>query len=173
MCNADLGYRPCVGIMLLNAENKVWIGRRMDANRLKADAGGVWWQMPQGGIDEGEDPRTAAFRELHEETDVREHHVRVLAQTSQWLRYDLPASLVGKMWKGRYRGQEQMWFAMRFLGEDGDINIGPRPGIKAEFDAWRWADVDELLDIVIPFKRDIYVSVIAEFGHLAGAGAGS
>lgn len=115
-----LPYRPCVGAMILNESGNVWIGRRMDARR-DAEGIGMWWQMPQGGIDEDEDPRAAAMREVYEETNISS--VRIIAQTPGWLTYDLPPELVGVAWKGRYRGQKQRWFAMRFTGADDEIDI--------------------------------------------------
>jgi putative (di)nucleoside polyphosphate hydrolase len=155
-------YRPCVGIMLLNKHRHVWIGRRFE--KQNDDGVGKWWQMPQGGIDEGEDASLAAMRELQEETAVTS--ARVIAEAPGWFTYDLPAHLIGKSWKGKYRGQKQKWFAVEFLGEDSEINLTP-PGQKQEFDEWRWADMDEMLELTIPFKRAVYVDVIAAFRHLA------
>jgi putative (di)nucleoside polyphosphate hydrolase len=161
----SLPYRPCVGVMLLNADDHVFIGRR--AERKGASEGeGQWWQMPQGGMDDGESPEEAARRELREETGVR--HAVCIARARDWLVYDLPPELVGKAWKGRYRGQRQMWFAARFHGEESEIDLGPRPGHKAEFDAWRWEPMAALPDLVVPFKRDVYAAVVAEFAPLIG-----
>jgi putative (di)nucleoside polyphosphate hydrolase len=158
-----LPYRPCVGVMLLNAQDHVFVGRR--ANRKGASEGsGNWWQMPQGGMDEGETPETAARRELKEETGV--HSARFIAQTKDWLVYDLPPELIGVAWNGRYRGQKQMWFAARFEGEQSEIDLGPPPGHHAEFDAWAWVPVSELPDLVVPFKREVYAQVVAEFEPL-------
>ena len=157
----ELGYRPCVGVMLLNRDNLVWIGRRADMPNPEGD--GQWWQMPQGGIDKGEDPRHAALRELAEETSVRS--ATIAAEAPEWYRYDLPEQLIGKSWGGRYRGQTQKWFAARFTGEDSEIDLKP-PGHKQEFDQWRWARMDEMLDLVVPFKRAVYEKVIAAFRHL-------
>jgi putative (di)nucleoside polyphosphate hydrolase len=149
----SLPYRPCAGIMLVNAERRIFVGQRLDS---ALDA----WQMPQGGIDKGEDDEAAAFRELGEETGIAPHLATILARSTGEHLYDLPPSLMGKMWRGRYRGQRQRWFLMRFLGSDSDINIDTA---TPEFRAWRWADIDELVDLIVPFKRELYTNVIAEF----------
>ncbi|MDE2444738.1 MAG: RNA pyrophosphohydrolase [Alphaproteobacteria bacterium] len=154
-------YRPCVGVMLINDKGLVWLGRRFE--KQNDDGIGKWWQMPQGGIDEGEDAAKAALRELQEETAVTSAHV--IAEAPGWYKYDLPDHLIGKSWGGKYRGQKQKWFAMKFDGPDSEINLKP-PGHKQEFDEWRWAKMDEMLDIIIPFKRAVYVDVIAAFRHL-------
>ena len=160
---APTAYRPCVGIMLFNREGQVWVGRRRD---MPSDEGGAsFWQMPQGGIDKGEIPRKAALRELFEETGIRS--ATIIAESAEWHRYDLPAHLLGVSWGGRYRGQEQKWFAMRFTGEDDEIDLDQH-GHKAEFDLWQWAPIDDLIGLIVPFKRDVYGRVIAEFRHLAG-----
>jgi putative (di)nucleoside polyphosphate hydrolase len=165
---SKLGYRPCVGIMVLNRQGLVWVGRRADAPG-DSEGRGSWWQMPQGGIDEGEDPAAAALRELEEETGMTS--VAVLGETPGWLRYDLPAHLVGKAWKGKYRGQEQKWYAVRFLGSDAEINITPAEPHQVEFDAWRWVALSELEALIVPFKREVYRQVAAAFAPYAGGDA--
>ena len=155
-------YRRCVGVMLLNAQGHVWIGRRFD--KQNDEGKGHWWQMPQGGIDEGEDPREAVLRELAEETAVTS--AEIIAESQHWYNYDLPAHLIGRSWKGKYRGQTQKWFALRFTGNDSEIDLAP-PGHKQEFDQWRWAPMDSVLEVIVPFKREVYEKVIAEFRHLA------
>lgn len=154
-------YRPCVGVMLLNQQGLVWIGRRFD--KQNDEGKGHWWQMPQGGIDKDEDAKLAAIRELAEETAVTS--ADVIAESKDWYTYDLPEHLVGKSWNGKYRGQRQKWFALSFLGQDSEINLSP-PGHKQEFDQWRWAPMNEVLDLIVPFKRGVYEHVIAEFKHL-------
>ena len=154
-------YRPCVGALLLNREGLVWIGRRFD--KQNDEGKGHWWQMPQGGIDKGEDPATAVLRELAEETAVTS--AQVIAESPHWYNYDLPAHLIGKSWNGKYRGQTQKWFALRFTGEDSEINLKP-PGHKQEFDQWRWARMNEMLALIVPFKHQVYEQVIAAFRHL-------
>ncbi len=161
---SKLGYRPCVGIMLLNREGLVWVGRRADMPG-DAEGRGDWWQMPQGGIDKGEDPATAALRELEEETCVTS--VSILGETQGWLRYDLPPHLVGKAWKGKYRGQEQKWYAMRFTGPDAEINITPPPPHQVEFDAWQWVPLPDLEQLIVPFKREVYRQVVSAFAPYA------
>jgi putative (di)nucleoside polyphosphate hydrolase len=154
-------YRPCVGVMLLNAQGLAWIGRRFD--KQNEEGSGHWWQMPQGGIDKGEDPKLSAIRELQEETAVTS--ATIIAESPNWYNYDLPAHLIGKSWKGRYRGQTQKWFAARFQGDESEINLTP-PGHSQEFDRWRWATMDEILELIVPFKRQVYEQVIADFRHL-------
>ena len=161
---AGLGYRPCVGIMVINKAGLVWIGCRADAVN-EEEGRGAWWQMPQGGIDEDEDPRAAALRELYEETNMRS--VSFIAEHPAWVNYDLPRDLVGKAWGGRYRGQKQKWFAVRFNGDDSEINIVPPAGHNVEFIDWRWAPVSEVLDLIVPFKRGVYEIVLADFAKLA------
>ena len=150
---ADLPYRPCVGVMLLNRTGQVFVGQRLDTT-LEA------WQMPQGGIDDGEDPRTAALRELVEETGVAPDKVEVLGETPGWVYYDLPPELLGKVWGGRFGGQCQKWVLMRFLGDDGDIRIDTD---HPEFEDWRWMPAAALLDNIVPFKRSVYEEVLAAF----------
>jgi putative (di)nucleoside polyphosphate hydrolase len=162
----DLPYRPCVGVVLINREGLVFVGRRKkEAGPEHVDDRHAW-QMPQGGIDQGEDPYTAALRELAEETNVTS--VSLLAETPDWLTYDLPADVIGIAWKGRFRGQKQKWFAFRFEGDETEIDIAnPSGGHKAEFDAWRWEPMENLPALIIPFKRPVYESVVAAFANLA------
>jgi putative (di)nucleoside polyphosphate hydrolase len=147
--------------MLLNKQGLVWIGRRFQ--KQNDDGVGHWWQMPQGGIDAGEDPAVAAARELEEETAVRS--AEIIAEAPDWYKYDLPEHLIGRSWKGKYRGQTQKWFAARFTGKDSEINLAP-PGHKQEFDHWRWAKMSEVIDLIVPFKKPVYEKVIAAFRHL-------
>ena len=153
-----LPYRPCVGVMLLNRDGLIFAGQRVDN---PADA----WQMPQGGIDPGESPRDAALRELGEEVGLGIAEVEVLRESSVWLPYDLPRQLVPRLWKGRFRGQTQRWFAMRFDGPDTAINIETE---QPEFRAWAWMRHDDLAARIVPFKRDIYGRVFDEFSDLIG-----
>ncbi len=159
------GYRPNVGIMVLNRVGQVWIGRRTDAP-ADLEGRGTWWQMPQGGIDASEDPAMAALRELQEETGI--HSVRLLGESAKWYTYDFPMDLAGHLSR-RYRGQRQKWFAARFLGDDTEVQLA-QPGHKPEFDTWRWAGINELPSLVVPFKRDVYAQVIREFIALATPG---
>lgn len=161
----SLPYRPCVGVMVLNRDGLVWAGRRLPVGNSEYDGSPHLWQMPQGGIDKGEDPRAAAFRELYEETGMRS--VSLLAEATDWINYDLPADLIGIGLKGKYRGQTQRWFAFRFEGADSEIAINPPPGGHApEFDAWAWKPMEELPGLIVPFKRAVYDRVVAEFRHL-------
>jgi len=163
----DLPYRPCVGVMVLNKAGQVWAGRRIRESATEMEGATMLWQMPQGGIDEGEDPLEAARRELHEETGMRS--VSYLAEAPGWITYDLPEHLVGKALKGRYRGQKQKWFAFRFEGEESEIAINPPPGgHEPEFDAWAWKPMEELPGLIVPFKRRVYEEVVAAFRHLVG-----
>ncbi len=148
-----LPYRPCAGVMLLNADGHVFVGQRLDS---AADA----WQMPQGGIDPDEDPQTAALRELAEETGIASHLVEVLAISPREHLYDLPPQMMGKLWKGKYRGQRQTWFLMRFLGSDTDVNIETQ---HQEFRSWRWVAPDALESLIVPFKKELYRNVVADF----------
>jgi putative (di)nucleoside polyphosphate hydrolase len=162
----SLPYRPCVGIMVLNAEGLVWAGRRIAETDSEMAGSDKLWQMPQGGIDKDEDPLPAALRELYEETGIRT--VSLLAEAPDWIHYDLPEHLVGIAFKGRYRGQKQRWFAFRFEGDDSEIAINPPPGgHEAEFDAWAWKPMERLPDLIVPFKRKVYEEVVAAFRHLA------
>jgi putative (di)nucleoside polyphosphate hydrolase len=152
---ARLPYRPCVGVMVLNREGKVFVGKRIDQTIES-------WQMPQGGIDEGETPLETAFRELEEEIGTR--NVEVLREHPDWLYYDLPPHLVGIAWDGRYRGQKLRWFAVRFLGADEEINLETP---HQEFSDWRWTTIGDVLRLIVPFKRETYVKVIDAFSDLA------
>ncbi len=163
----DLPYRPCVGIMVLNDRGLAWAGRRIvqpDTDELSGAT--QLWQMPQGGVDKGEDAREAAYRELYEETGMKS--VSFLAETPDWITYDLPEHLVGVALKGKYRGQKQKWFAFRFEGQESEIAINPPPGgHAAEFDMWEWKPMAELPKLIVPFKRKVYDSVVDAFRHLA------
>ncbi len=148
-----LPYRPCAGVTLINPQGLIFAGQRRDSDQPAC-------QMPQGGIDPGETPDQAALRELREETGVTPERVALLDRAPDWIRYDLPPALLGRVWNGRYRGQEQMWFLYRFLGTDSDIDIRTE---HPEFTTWRWIDADSLLAAIVPFKRDVYRQVIAAF----------
>ena len=150
----DRPYRRGVGVMLLNAHNQVWVGRRID----ETDEA---WQMPQGGIDKGEDPWATALRELEEETGIPPHLVERIADCPEQLKYDLPKALRGKLWKGKFRGQLQDWYLCRFLGRETDINIATK---HPEFNDWKWVAPPELPDLIVPFKRDLYCRLLHEFG---------
>jgi len=159
----DLPYRPCIGLTVFNRDGLVFIGRRTDGPE-HVDMTHVW-QMPQGGLDPGEDPYECGLRELHEETNIRS--VERLAAIDDWLSYDIPREIVGRAWKGKYRGQTQKWFALRFTGDDGEIDVAhPAGGHEPEFCEWRWVKMRELPDLIIPFKRKVYEQVVAAFEHL-------
>ncbi len=161
----DLPYRPCVGVMVLNRAGLVWTGHRIAEPDSEFEGSTQLWQMPQGGIDKGEDPYPAAIRELYEETGMRS--VELLAESAGWINYDLPPDLVGIAFKGKYRGQAQKWFAFRFVGDESEIAINPPPGgHTAEFDEWAWKPMAQLPDLIIPFKRKVYEEVVAAFRHL-------
>ena len=161
-----LPYRPCVGIMVLNREGLVWSGHRIAQSGSEVSGTDQLWQMPQGGIDKGEDAYPAALRELYEETGMRS--VSLLAEAPEWINYDLPVHLLGIALKGKYRGQTQKWFAFRFEGDESEIAINPPPGgHEAEFDAWAWKPMADLPRMIVPFKRKVYDEVIAAFRHLA------
>lgn len=146
-------YRPCVGVVLINGDGLIFAGQRLDSN---APA----WQMPQGGIDDGEKPRAAALRELWEETGVTSDLVEFIGKTNDWVTYDLPDELLGKIWGGKFRGQKQRWFLFRFKGEDDQINIVTE---HPEFSNWRWIAADEMLAAIVPFKRPVYEQVVQAF----------
>lgn len=153
---ARLPYRPCVGVMLANSAGHVFVGQRIDNDQAA-------WQMPQGGIDTGEDVRTAGLRELWEETGVSHDLVRIEAETEGWIPYELPHHIVPRIWKGRYRGQQQKWLLMRFQGRDDQINIATD---HPEFSDWRWMDPADLVANIVPFKRAVYEEVLKQFGAL-------
>lgn len=146
-------YRPCVGIMLLNEENRILTGQRLDHISTA-------WQMPQGGIEKEETVLTAAYRELEEETSIEKEMVEVLAVSTNWLSYDLPSDLVPRLWNGSYKGQTQKWFLMRYFGRDRDINLRTK---TPEFSSWRWSSPQELIASIVPFKKEVYESIVDEF----------
>ena len=153
-----MGYRPCVGVMLVNAEGRVFVGRRID-NRE-----GDWWQMPQGGVDEDEDLREAALRELAEETGIEADSVSIIGRMDDPIRYDLPDELMGKLWGGRFRGQEQVWFCARYNGDDSGIDLEAHD--PPEFCDWKWVDPEDLPDLIVPFKKRVYRAVVEAFREL-------
>ena len=150
----DLPYRPCVGAMVFNRNGEVFVARRIDT---VAEA----WQMPQGGIDKGEDPRDAVLRELEEE--IGTDKFEIIEETEGWLCYDLPEELIGKVWKGRYRGQRMKWYALRFTGKDSDIDLDTD---HPEFEDWKWLPLDKIADMIVPFKRGVYQALLEHFGHI-------
>jgi putative (di)nucleoside polyphosphate hydrolase len=169
MTKADieiLPYRPCVGVALFNRAGLVWIGCRSDKD---AEGEGHWWQMPQGGLDRGEDPLEGARRELYEETSVEA--VSLIREAPDWFTYDLPVELVGQSWGGRYRGQKQKWLAFRFEGSDVDIDVAHPGGgkHKPEFSEWRWERLERLPELIVPFKRKVYEEVVAAFRDIGAA----
>lgn len=155
---SELPYRPCVGIMLVNGDGQAFVGKRIDTRE------GDWWQMPQGGVDPGEDPRDAALRELAEETGLAERHVSLISRTRDEVLYDLPDDLIGKLWGGRFRGQRQFWFLARFTGVDSDFDLTAHN--PPEFCDWRWVDPERLPQLIIPFKARVYRTVLEEFRAL-------
>ncbi|MGU3401021.1 RNA pyrophosphohydrolase [Brucellaceae bacterium D45D] len=162
----NLPYRPCVGLMVLNRQGLVWAGRRIIVAEGELEGATQLWQMPQGGIDKGEEPVEAALRELYEETGMKS--VTLLEEAPDWINYDLPAHLLGVALKGKYRGQTQKWFAYRFEGDESEIAINPPPGgHTAEFDHWEWKPMADLPQLIVPFKRKVYDQVVAAFRHLA------
>ena len=152
----NLPYRSNVGIMLINDDGHVFVGQRLDNNQNA-------WQMPQGGIDGDEDPQSAAYRELLEETGIEQENVKFLAKSSKWLLYDLPEDLIPRLWDGKYRGQKQKWFLFKFLGTNRDINISTE---HPEFSNWKWMPKENLLEEIVPFKKSIYESVLREFERI-------
>ena len=152
----NLPYRSNVGIMLINDDGHVFVGQRLDNNQNA-------WQMPQGGIDGDEDPQSAAYRELLEETGIEQENVKFLATSSKWLLYDLPEDLIPKLWDGKYRGQKQKWFLFKFLGTNKDINISTE---HPEFSSWKWIPKENLLEEIVPFKKSVYESVLREFERI-------
>lgn len=154
---AHLPYRRGVGVMLLNKENLVFVACRIDTT---SEA----WQMPQGGIDDGEEPERAAFRELEEETGITRADVKLLAKARDWMHYDLPEELVPLLWRGQFRGQEQMWFVMRLTGDEAAIDIATE---HPEFLEWKWVPIQQLPELIVPFKRELYAQLVAEFASLA------
>lgn len=152
-----LPYRPGVGAMLVNAVGRVFVAKRIDST-------GDYWQMPQGGIDEKEYPEKAVFRELEEETGT--NRAEIIAKSKRWRTYDLPEELIGKLWGGKYRGQRQKWFALKFLGEDSDIDIEAHE--IPEFSDWKWVGIDELVNLVVPFKQSLYGDIVTELQPFVG-----
>ena len=152
MIENDLAYRPCVGIVLIK-KGKIFAGQRLD---YKSSA----WQMPQGGIEDNELPRDAAFRELKEETGIKKKHIKIILESKNWVRYDLPEELISKLWNGKFIGQKQKWFAMEFFGLDTDININTK---SPEFSQWKWMTTDQLINSIVPFKKNVYKKILTKF----------
>lgn len=148
-------YRPCVGVMLVNAEGKAFVGKRIDNKE------GDWWQMPQGGVDPGEDLDAAMCREVEEEIGVKAEHLQIVTRLPEELFYDLPPELQGKLWKGKYKGQRQTWYLVRFTGEDSDIDLNAWD--HPEFCEWKWVDPELLPELIVPFKRGVYQAVVEGF----------
>lgn len=160
----DLPYRPCVGVAVFNRDGLVFIGRRIGGPEHVDQTHS--WQMPQGGIDDGEEPWQAAVRELREETNIRS--VERMGESATWLTYDIPRELIGQAWQGKYRGQRQKWFAVRFTGEDSEIDVEHPDGAhEPEFNAWRWERLKNVPQLIVPFKRAVYDSVTREFQRFA------
>jgi len=161
-----LPYRDCVGIAVFNDKGQVWAGQRLLSENDENEGAVKLWQLPQGGIDKGEDPLGAAKRELYEETGITS--VEVLAEIPEWLNYELPDAVLGRALKGKYRGQRQKWFAFRFIGNEAEIAINPPPeGQEAEFDAWDWVELESLPEMVVDFKRDVYQALVRHFKSLS------
>ena len=158
MSGHALPYRPCVGVMLVNAEGKAFVGKRIDNKE------GDFWQMPQGGIDPGEDPDVAMLREVHEEVGAKPKHLHILGRLPEELLYDLPPELQGKLWGGRYRGQRQTWYLVRFTGDDSDIDLDAWD--HPEFCEWKWVEPELLPELIVPFKREVYAAIVAGFREL-------
>jgi putative (di)nucleoside polyphosphate hydrolase len=155
---SHLPYRPCVGVMLVSTSGLAFVGKRIDNKE------GDWWQMPQGGVDDGEELRAAVMRELHEETGIEGQHAQIIAHSREEQFYDLPEELVGKLWKGRYRGQRQQWFLARFTGSDADVRLDAHN--PPEFCEWKWVEPDLLPELIVPFKKPVYRAVLEEFRAL-------
>ena len=151
-------YRPCVGVMLVNSEGKAFVGKRIDNKE------GDWWQMPQGGVDPGEDLADAALRELAEETGITGDQVSLIGRLPEAMRYDLPEELIGTLWNGQYRGQEQVWFLARFAGNDDDLDLEAHD--TPEFCEYRWVDPEQLPELIVPFKKRVYRAVVEGFREL-------